>query len=111
MLISGAAAGMAAVFRAPLTGIVFALEMPYKDDLAHEALVAVADCLGCFLRDAGFVSGHATRVRLPGGHKFAEMDLLWSAVLGLICGLVAMMFAITFRPGSDFCGQLACLTG
>ena len=24
---------------APLTGIVFALEMPYRDDLAHEALV------------------------------------------------------------------------
>src|SRR6185437_13304714 len=39
MLISGAAAGMAAVFRAPLTGLVFALEMPYKDDLAHEALL------------------------------------------------------------------------
>src|SRR6201995_5183871 len=39
MLICGAAAGMSAVFRAPLTGIVFALEMPYKDDLAHEALL------------------------------------------------------------------------
>ena len=39
MLICGAADGMSAVFRAPLTGIVFALEMPYKDDLAHEALV------------------------------------------------------------------------
>ena len=39
MLISGAAAGMAAVFRAPLTGMIFALEMPYKDDLAHEALL------------------------------------------------------------------------
>ena len=30
---------MAAVFRAPLTGLVFALELPYKDDLAHEALL------------------------------------------------------------------------
>ncbi len=39
MLISGAAAGMAAVFRAPLTGLIFALEMPYRDDLAHEALL------------------------------------------------------------------------
>src|SRR6202043_172079 len=29
MLISGAPAGMAAVFRAPLTGLIFALEMPY----------------------------------------------------------------------------------
>ena len=39
LLICGAAAGMSAVFRAPFTGIVFALEMPYKDDLAHEALL------------------------------------------------------------------------
>lgn len=39
MLICGAAAGMSAVFRAPLTGSVFAWEMPYRDDLAHEALV------------------------------------------------------------------------
>jgi hypothetical protein len=34
---SGAAAGMAAVFGVPLTGLVFALEMPCKDDLAREA--------------------------------------------------------------------------
>jgi CIC family chloride channel protein len=39
MLISDAGAGMAAVFRAQLTGVVFALEMPYKDDLAHEAVL------------------------------------------------------------------------
>jgi chloride channel protein, CIC family len=36
MLISGAAAGLAAVFRAPFTGLIFALEMPFRDDLAHE---------------------------------------------------------------------------
>jgi CIC family chloride channel protein len=49
MLISGAAAGMAAVFRAPLTGLVFALELPYKDDLAHEALLP-SHRIGRFLR-------------------------------------------------------------
>ena len=35
MLICGAAAGMSAVFRAPLTGIVFALEMPYRDEIGR----------------------------------------------------------------------------
>jgi H+/Cl- antiporter ClcA len=39
MMISGAAAGLAAVFRAPLTGLVFALEVPFRDDLVHEALL------------------------------------------------------------------------
>lgn len=39
MPISGAAARLAAVFRAPLTGVIFAFEMPFQDDLAHEALV------------------------------------------------------------------------
>lgn len=32
-LISGAAAGIAAIFKAPFTGIMFALEIPYKRDL------------------------------------------------------------------------------
>jgi len=40
MVISRATAGLAAVFRAPLAGLVFALEVPFPDDLAHEALLA-----------------------------------------------------------------------
>jgi chloride channel protein, CIC family len=38
LLLAGASAGIAAVFKAPLTGIIFALEVPYKDDLATRAL-------------------------------------------------------------------------
>jgi CIC family chloride channel protein len=58
MLICGAAAGMSAVFRAPLTGIVFALEMPYKDDLAHEALLPslIASVDATLLRHRNFSS-------------------------------------------------------
>ncbi|MGO9062156.1 MAG: chloride channel protein [Candidatus Binataceae bacterium] len=97
MLISGAAAGMAAVFRAPLTGLIFALEMPYRDDLAHEALLPSL---------IASVVSYATLVTLMGSEPlfafigrthFAAMDLVWSALLGVICGLAAMVFAITFR--------------
>jgi len=39
LLVAGAAAGISAVFKAPLTGLIFALEMPYTDDFAREALI------------------------------------------------------------------------
>jgi H+/Cl- antiporter ClcA len=39
MLMVGAAAGIAAIFRAPLTGAIMGIESPYKHDLAHEALI------------------------------------------------------------------------
>ena len=44
VLLAGASAGIAAVFKAPLTGIIFALEVPYKNDLAtrafHQSILA-----------------------------------------------------------------------
>jgi CIC family chloride channel protein len=38
-LLSGSAAGLAAIFKAPLTGILFALEIPYQRDIAQEAFI------------------------------------------------------------------------
>ena len=38
LLVAGAAAGVAAIFKAPATGAVFALEVPYQDDLARYML-------------------------------------------------------------------------
>ena len=39
LLVAGAAAGVAAIFKAPATGAVFALEVPYQDDLARHMLL------------------------------------------------------------------------
>jgi len=39
LLTAGAAAGMAAVFKAPATGVLFALEAPYRDDVTRRALI------------------------------------------------------------------------
>lgn len=102
MLISGAAAGMAAVFRAPLTGLVFALEMPYKDDLAHEALLPslIASVVSYFTL-AGFL-GAKPIFDFASQTSFNREDLLWCAVLGVVIGLIAMTFATTFRRARDF---------
>jgi CIC family chloride channel protein len=107
MLICGAAAGMSAVFRAPLTGIVFALEMPYKDDLAHEALLpSLIASVVSFMTLSSFL-GSAPLFDFVATASFTRKDLLWCALLGLIIGLLAMAFVITFRRVRSFCVDLA----
>ncbi|MGA8198966.1 MAG: chloride channel protein, partial [Candidatus Sulfotelmatobacter sp.] len=107
MLICGAAAGMSAVFRAPLTGIVFALEMPYRDDLAHEALVpSLIASVVSFVTLSSFL-GATPLFNFSGSTTFERHDLYWSALLGLIVGLVAMVFVITFRRARTFCVEWA----
>lgn len=102
MLISGAAAGMAAVFRAPLTGLVFALEMPYKDDLAHEALLpSLIASVVSYVTLAAFL-GATPIFNFVTGTSFTGRDLIWCALLGLFIGLIAMVFAITFRRARSF---------
>ncbi|HEX4210135.1 MAG TPA: chloride channel protein [Candidatus Binataceae bacterium] len=102
MLICGAAAGMSAVFRAPLTGIVFALEMPYRDDLAHEALVpSLIASVVSFVTLSSFL-GATPLFNFSGSTTFTRHDLYWSALLGFIVGLVAMVFVITFRRARSF---------
>ena len=97
MLISGAAAGMSAVFRAPLTGIVFALEMPYKDDLAHEALLP--SLIASVVAYATLVSivGAEPLFGFAGSTSFRASDVWWSALLGAGIGIIAIVFDITFR--------------
>lgn len=102
MLICGAAAGMSAVFRAPLTGIVFALEMPYRDDLAHEALVpSLIASVVAFVTLSSFM-GATPLFNFSGATSFTRVDLYWSALLGLLAGLVAMAFVIAFRHARKF---------
>lgn len=102
MLICGAAAGMSAVFRAPLTGIVFALEMPYKDDLAHEALVpSLIASVVSYSTMSAFL-GREPLFNFVGVGSYTGHDLLWCALLGLLIGLVAMVFVISFRRVRNF---------
>jgi chloride channel protein, CIC family len=107
MLITGSAAGMAAVFRAPLTGLVFALEMPYTDDLAHEALVP--SLIASVVAYGTLISflGSRPLFDLAGTTSFSQVDLVWSALLGLICGLITLVFDKIYRRVRVFVVQCA----
>jgi CIC family chloride channel protein len=107
MLICGAAAGMSAVFRAPLTGIVFALEMPYKDDLAHEALLPSLIASVVSYMTLGAFLGNTPLFNFKSSGTYSMHDLLWCVLLGLIIGLLATAFVITFRRLRSFVVQWA----
>lgn len=92
LMVAGCAAGMAAIFKAPLTGVIFAVESPYKDGLASRrlipALVASAASYVTFVLLAG-----NEPLFSPGGHRgLSVVDLLLSVLLGACCGLGARLF-------------------
>ncbi len=97
LLICGAAAGMSAVFRAPFTGIVFALEMPYKDDLAHEALLPSLIASVVSYLTLGAFLGSEPLFNFASAPVYTMHDLLWSALLGVLIGLVSLLYVISFR--------------
>ena len=97
LMVAGAAAGVAAIFKAPATGAVFALEVPYQDDFARRMLLPamVAAATGYL----GFVAVHGTTALIParGSPALSAGDLIGSIVLGIAAGLVARAFAALLR--------------
>jgi CIC family chloride channel protein len=94
-LLTGGSAGIAAIFRAPLSGAIMGVESPYKRDIAHDALlsslVAAATSFWAFTRlrpaTAYFpVSFHYT---------LESRDLLVAVPLGLSAGLASHLFLWT----------------
>ena len=75
LLVAGAAAGVAAIFKAPATGAVFALEVPYQEDLARRmllpALVASASSYVVFVA----INGTEPLLSVHGNAPFSFADL------------------------------------
>jgi CIC family chloride channel protein len=97
LLVAGAAAGVAAIFKAPATGAVFALEVPYQDDLARRMLLPalVSSASGYLV----FVGIHGTEPLLEviGAPPFSFKDLAAAVLLGAAAGLGARLFALLLR--------------
>src|SRR5437588_8303055 len=87
LLVAGAAAGVAAIFKAPATGAVFALEVPFQDDLARRMLLpALTAAAVSYLTFVAF-AGTTPLLEVRGAPPFDLRDLGGAAVLGLLCGL------------------------
>jgi CIC family chloride channel protein len=97
LLVAGAAAGVAAIFKAPATGAVFALEVPYQDDLARRMLLpALVSSASAYV---AYASIHGTAPLLPvfGAPPFTTRDLIGAIVLGVVAALGAHIFSRMLR--------------
>lgn len=104
LLVAGAAAGVAAIFKAPATGAIFALEVPYRDDIARRmllpALVASASGYLTFVSLSDTVP--LLSVSLFDIPNFEFVDLLGAALVGATCALGARAFAKLMRIAKGF---------
>jgi CIC family chloride channel protein len=97
LLVAGAAAGVSAIFKAPATGAVFAIEVPYQDDLARHMLLP--SLIGSATSYVTFAAINGTTPLFPvrGTPPFSFADLVGAIVLGVVAGIGARAFSILLR--------------
>lgn len=97
LFLCGAAAGFSAIFKAPLTGILLALEIPYKKDVETEVFIpaSIASITAYFTSALTF--GTETIFPSPIFLVPTLSTLLHAILLGFITALVALVFMETFE--------------
>lgn len=93
----GIAAGIGAIFRAPLGGAILGAELLYRDDVESDALVpsfiGTIVAYTIFGAVVGFNPIFGTQARFG----FSEpAELGWYALIGLVCGLVGLLYITGF---------------
>ncbi|MHC1590274.1 MAG: chloride channel protein, partial [Candidatus Hecatellaceae archaeon] len=98
LVVCGAAAGIGSIFKAPLGGAVFGVEVLYRRDFEVEALIpafissVVAYCVFCSIPGVGFSHIFQTPT-----YTFTDpIELFYYALLGLACGLAARFYVRIF---------------
>jgi H+/Cl- antiporter ClcA len=93
ILIMGISAGFAAVFGTPLAGAIFALEVLVLGRIRYEAIIPsflVAVIADYTVKSYGIVH---TKYAIPSLPEFNAQNLLWTLLVGIACGLTALVFS------------------
>ncbi|MCB0951452.1 MAG: chloride channel protein [Microthrixaceae bacterium] len=105
LLVAGAAAGIAAIFKAPATGAVFALESPFRDDLGRRSLLPalVAAVTGYLV----FVTIEDTTplLAIEGVRGFEGKNLAAAAAVGVLAGVGARGFSAAIRFAKKYAAE------
>jgi CIC family chloride channel protein len=91
-LMVGAAAGIAAIFRAPLTGAIMGIESPYKHDLAHEALIPGLVASATSYATFSFLRPATPYFPIDFVYHIHVRDLLLCLPVGILGGLASHLF-------------------
>ena len=107
LMVCGAAAGVAAIFKAPATGLVFALEVPYREDLARRMLLPAMFASASSYVVYVAINGIEPLFPIGGAPPFDLRDLGGAAVLGLLAGLGARGFAWALRFAKGLAAEVS----
>jgi CIC family chloride channel protein len=107
LLVAGAGAGVAAIFKAPATGAVFALEVPYQHDFARRMLAPTL--IASATSYLAFVAIHGTSPLMPvnGVPPISFKDLVGAISLGVLAGLGARVFALMLRRAKQISASVS----
>ena len=96
MVICGTAAGIGSIFKAPLGGSIFAIEVLYKSDMETEGLVPafISSTVAYSIFSSFFGWGHIFTT--PSFNFTDPKELLFYGILGILCAVTAILFVIIF---------------
>jgi chloride channel protein, CIC family len=104
---SGIGSGIGSIFGAPLGGAVLATEILYRDDFEVEALLPsfIASIVGYAVW--GSFEGFGPLFGYVGNYQLTSaVPLVWFGVIGIIGGLVGLLYAKSFYGMADFFNRL-----
>jgi len=104
LLVAGAAAGIAAIFKAPATGAIFAIEVPFQEDLARRMLLPALVAAASGYLTLVAINGTTPLFPVHGTPPFSFIDLAGAAALGLTAGLGAKVFAAMIGRAKHMAG-------
>ncbi len=99
---TGIGSGIGAIFGAPLGGAVLASEILYRDDFDPAALLPsfIASVVSFVV--FGAVEGFSPLFGYVGRYRFTDPNqLLWFALIGLLAGLIGLLYAKGFYGLAD----------
>jgi CIC family chloride channel protein len=111
-LMIGVAAGFSAAFKTPLTGVLFALELPYRRDLEKESFIeaaiasSTAYLVAVALNAPSLLPGLTLEV---GALSMAMLPI--SMIFGLLTGGVVIIFSWIYHTGEGLTKRLMGMGG
>jgi len=104
LLVAGAAAGVSAIFKAPATGAIFALEVPFRNQMARRMLLPalVASASGYLVFVALSSTDPIFAFQAERTASFEFKDLAGAILIGIFCAIGARAFSRLIRHAKAF---------
>ncbi len=98
----GGASALAAIFQAPITGVIFAMEV-FMIDISMTALVPILISAFCAILTSYYFLGRAFEYEITIAESFVPSNSLYYVGLGIVVGLVSAYFMkVYFGIGKKF---------